>query len=366
MLESLNTYDVKSMNLMQGKMDLTQKNKLVGIPDVTSLEDEFNKTLAQYTKNYQMLMDELITNNKQPTLLKYAGKNIKYGNKYYYVNSYGYAHQYDMAAWMGRSNSCSANPLDITLDEFNTLLKGPNMGNGQDCNIAGYNIQNKSNGEHSWVDIKGVRHIYPNDIWENRSASCQSMPRLLDNDAYTNVPILTSMEQLGDQEDSMLTEKSLCNTLNVDPKILRNLAKLNDKLLTLGKELLMDTNTLTAKDAAVKAQLDKFNVNMMKQLNKLQQDKKQFNNSEFNINNVKLGRDAYNTNISGVKESSEFKLSSNYLQYISWLLITILLILFIFYTYSSTRQSIITLIILVVVALFLLYKFGNYIYYKLF
>ena len=38
-----------------------------------------------------MLMNELLTNNKNPQLLKYAGKNIKYGNNYYYVNNYGFA-----------------------------------------------------------------------------------------------------------------------------------------------------------------------------------------------------------------------------------------------------------------------------------
>ena len=61
------------------------------------------------------------------------------------------------------SNSCSKEPIDITVDEFNKLLKGPNMGVGQSCDVAGYNVQNKSSGEHSWVDIKGVRHIYPDE-----------------------------------------------------------------------------------------------------------------------------------------------------------------------------------------------------------
>ena len=339
----------------------TQDSKNVSMSNITNLKDEFNKTLVEYTKTYQTLMEELITNNQNPQLLKYAGKNIKYGKDYYFVNNFGFAHEYDNAAWKGRSNSCSKAPVDVTVDEFNKLLKGPNMGIGQVCGAAGYNIQNKSGGENSWVDIKGVRHIYSEDVWDNRSSSCQTTPILLDHKLYTNIPKLTPGQIAGAGLDPTLSEMSMCNTLNVDPQILQHLAKLNDKLLTLGKELLIDTTKLAVKDVIIKEKLDKFNTNMMKQLNKLQQDKKQ-----FNIHNVELSNDAYKTNLSGVRESSRYKLSSNYLQYVLWLFTAVLLILYSFYNYSSDEPSIISSIILTIVASILLYRFGNYIYLKLF
>ena len=67
-----------------------------------------------------------------------------------------------------------------------------------------------------------------------------------------------------------------------------------------------------------------------------------------------------------MRESSQYKLSSNYIQYIFWLLTAVLLILYSFFNYSSDRQYIISSVILGIVATILLYRFGNYIYLKIF
>ena len=341
-----------------------QDPRTVSKTNITNLENEFNQILVQYTKNYQLLIDELITHNNDSILLKYAGKNVKYGGSIYYVNNYGYVHEYSTDAWDTRSNSCHVGVLDITPEEFHKLLKGSDMGIGQACTVAGYNVQNQLNGEHSWIDIKGIRHIYPDDVWQHRSSSCQNIPKLLQDTEYKNIPVFKP--GIGDNNDSTITETSLCNTLNVDPKIVQNLGDLNDRLLTLGKELLADTIKLADKDTNVKAQLDDFNLNMTNQLNKLQQDRVQLNNATVNVNNVHLESDKYALSLAGAKESSQYALSSNYLQYIIWLVITVLLLIFSFYNYSSDKPSIISFIILIIVALILLYKLGYYIYSKIF
>ena len=46
----------------------SEPDKSIKTGNISTLEDQFNKTLAKYTKNYQILMNELITNNKNPAL----------------------------------------------------------------------------------------------------------------------------------------------------------------------------------------------------------------------------------------------------------------------------------------------------------
>jgi len=121
---------------------------------VKTLTDQFNKLLAKYTTLHKQMMNELMVNNNRPALQNYAGKNVKHDNNYYHINNFGFTHVYDNEAWKSRSAGCSTEPIDITADEFGNLLTGPNMGVKQGCNVAGYNIQNKSSGEQSWVDIK--------------------------------------------------------------------------------------------------------------------------------------------------------------------------------------------------------------------
>ena len=324
---------------------------------VSVLEDQFNKTLAKYTKNYQILMDELITNNKNPALQKYAGKNVKNGNNYYYVNNFGFTHAYNADAWSKRHNTCSLAAIDISQNELDQLIPAQNMGVGQPCNIAGYNVENETSSEHAWVDIKGVKSVYPKDLWKDRSTSCQTVPMQVSSAAYAAIPTDNS-------SSNELTKKSLCNRLNVDPKILQNLASLNDKLLTLAKELLVDTKNLAVTDVNLKKQLETLNSKMSNHINSLENDKQQFSSTMHNLQNVSLTQDELNTNLTGARESSQFKLSSYYLRYLFWLAITIILFLFTLYHFEADTTSNFAFVVVLIVALLLLYKLWTYIHYK--
>ena len=324
---------------------------------VSVLEDQFNTTLAKYTKNYQILMDELITNNKNSALQKYAGKNVKNGKEYYYVNNFGFTHKYDRDAWDKRHNTCSLAAIDISQNELDQLIGGPNMGVGQPCNIAGYNVENETSNEYAWVDIKGVKHVYSKDLWKDRSTSCQTVPMLVSSAAYATIPTDNS-------KSNELTKKSLCNRLNVDPKILQNLADLNDKLLTLAKELLVDTKNLAVTDVTLKKQLETLNSKMSNHISSLENDKQQFSSTMHNLQNVSLTQDELNTNLTGARESSQFKLSSYYLRYLFWLAITIILLLFTIYHFEADTTSTFAFVVVLIVALLLLYKLWTYIHYK--
>tara|TARA_Y100000389_G_C17463094_1_gene523280 strand:+ start:1417 stop:2589 length:1173 start_codon:yes stop_codon:yes gene_type:complete len=318
---------------------------------ILALENEFNNTLVQYTTAYNVLMNELITNADNKSVKKYAGKNVRLGQNIYYVNNYGVTHGYSNAAWAGKPSSCSKIYVDISENEFNDLLHGPNIGIGQACDIAGYNIENKDTSERSWVDIKGVKHPYSNDVWENRSPSCQSAVKSLKTSAYLNIPT--------DSSSPPITADFYCNKLNVEPNKLKELASLNDRLLDLAKELLKDTQNLATTDSNLKVKLRDLGKKVSTQMSNLEQDKKEFANTLHNTNGKQLTGDAYNSNVNGIKQSSEYKLSSNYLQYVGWLILTIILILYTSYSFSSTSTSMVSNIIVLLIAAFILYKVAS-------
>ena len=324
--------------------------------NVVKLEQKFNKVLAQYTTQYQLMAKEIMANNNQSVLQKYANHNVKHHNNFYHVNEFGFSQGYDNDAWGNRSVSCSQDPVEITSDEFSKLLGGPNMGKGQPCNIAGFNVENAENGEASWVDIKGVRHVYPKDVWDKRNSSCTMTPRALDADEYNAITKGTDM-----------TETTFCERLNVDPKILQNLANLNKQLLNLGTQLLTETHKLSSSDATLNTGIKTLQKSISSKLKQLQHVDQSFNSS-IKLGNagsgIMIGGDALNRSIEASTRDSELILRMNYLKYIGGLLLVIFLIIFIFTTFDSDRQNVVSVIILLLVIVAVLYNFWNYIYLK--
>lgn len=325
---------------------------------VKALEDEFNNTLVQYTTTYKSLMNELLSNINKPELKNYAGKNVMYNNNIYYVNNYGVKHGYTNEAWIAKPTSCSSNYIDISENDFNDLISGPNMGVGQACGIAGLNVEDETSKERAWIDIKGIKHKYTDDVWNNRSKSCQGAPKSLSSSAYINIP--------EDSSNPSITPDFYCNKLNADPTLLKNLGSLNDRLLTLAKQLLKDTEKLSTTDVKLKSQLKSLGKKASKLMHNLEEDRKEFKDTLYHSNNESLSGDAYNSNVSGIKQSSDYKLSSNYLQYIMWLIIAVVLILYASYAFSAESVSLTSTIIVLLVAFALLYYLATYIKNKLF
>lgn len=328
-----------------------QQNSNVG-----KLETQFNKLLAQYTTQYKLMVKEIMANNNQSVLQKYANHNVKHNNNYYHVNEFGFAQGYDNDAWNNRSVSCSQDPVEITSDEFSKLLGGPNMGKGQACNVAGFNIENHETGESSWVDIKGVRHVYPKDVWDKRNSSCTMTPRALDATEYNAIV-----------KGSEMTENAFCERLNVDPKILQNLANLNKQLLSLGTQLLEETHKLSTTDNNLNTSIQGLQKSINTKLKQLQKTDNQFNNN-IKLGNagsgVMIGGDALNRSIEASTRNSELILRMNYLKYIGGLFLVIFLVIFSFSTFAATSPSTISIIIILLVIVAVLYNFWNYIYLK--
>ena len=113
-------------------------------------------------------------------------------------------------------------------------------------------------------------------------------------------------------------------------------------------------------------QLKSLGKKASKLMHNLEEDRKEFKDTLYNSNNQSLSGDAYNSNISGIKQNSDYKLPSNYLQYIMWLIIAVVLILYASYAFSAESVSLTSTIIVLLVAIALLYYLATYIKDKIF
>ena len=304
-------------------------------PNLDKLVNQFNNLLAEYTSQYKLMADQIMVNNNHTTLQKYANNNIKHQKNYYHVNEFGYAQAYDNDAWKNRSISCSSEPYTITDDNFNTLLGGPNkMGKGQACNIAGYNIMNSDTQEMSWIDIKGVKHIYPKNILEQRNSSCTMPPK-----------VLTSAEYDAIVKGEDMTKDTFCEKLNVDPQILESLSNLNTQLLTLGTQILETLYKEHNPDINIQELQNNINTKI-KQL--------QNNNTLSNIASNQVGSSGpvnslnWTDSAQSIRASDEYSnliLQKNYMNYIIGVILIVILIVVIFKIFLSDSPSIILIIV---------------------
>ena len=324
------------------------------------MQGQFDKLLAQYTSLFKQMMSELMVNNKNNVMVRnLIGRNLKHDNNYYHINNYGFASVYDNEAWQKRSDSCNTPAIWHSFRDnmFPEFLTGPNMGVEQACGVAGYNIHNHTSGEQSWVDIKGVRHVYPSGVWDNRHASCQGTPRDLTDIEYKGIPEGTKMDPT-----------TICQKLNVNPAIIKNLYLLNTKLQTLGKKLLANTTSLVGGNEHLQSEITQVHNNMMATMKRLEGDQAKLTDGFINLGNtgVQLDHGDFKTNVEGAKRSSELFLRMNYIKYLIGLILVVLLVIFSFVNYPSSEQSTIATFILLLVILVVLVHFWNFISQKLF
>lgn len=328
--------------------------------NLDKLESQFNKLLSQYTTQYKLMSEELIQNNSQEVLQKFANNNVKLNNAYYYINSHGFASPYDQDAWKSRSTSCSSDAVEISSSEFSKLLNGQKMGKGQACGVAGFNIENSENGEKSFVDIRGVRHVYPKEVWDKRNDSCAMNARALSNVEYNAITKGTDM-----------TDATFCERLNVDPKVLQNLANLNKQLLGLGNQIMKETEQLSGKESELDKKLQDAQKQLGSKLKQLQKTQSSGDGFDFDTtfsNNEGapvVGQPAnINRTIEASTRDSQIVLRMNYLKYLVGLILVVILVIFSFKTFAEKENSIISIVVLLLVILFVLHNLWNYIYRK--
>ena len=364
----------------------------VTITHLSSLEQSFQSSFKNYINAHTAVVKQLSQYTKGPIselVKKYGGKTVVVGTYLYYINNYGVAHKYkqgtityddtNLAAVFppgqdiknSISLSClntwpqeksltvdmSGNSLPIlTQAEMETFIKGEEIDPAAVCGLAGNNVITPG-GEEAWVDIKGLKHSYAKGLtMANRSESCRTAPKSITKAEY----------DLINPGKGNFNKDSMCNKLNIDPKLILQLSTANQKLLNLGRELIQEISKLETDDKQTQDKLNTTAVTIQKHLDTLEIDKNNFTNVLQTAQGNKVSRFKFNSNLAAGKQDSELKLSSNYIQYLFWLILAIGLSIFTFYNFASDTPSTFSFIIVILVVLVLLYKLWTYIHYKLF
>lgn len=309
------------------------------VSKISKNEAEFNRTLAEYTAVYNSFIQELLNKNQtQKKVNQYFGKAISESDgKYSYVNDFGYTHRYSTDAWLKNDPSCPNTVTSISGEDYKLLNKGPDMGLGQSCKIAGQNIQNNETQEVSWVDIKGFKHVYPQDVWKNKEISCNLTPIKLSKVAYDNIPSSTPM-----------TNTNVCSQMDINPVLLDKLNKLNNKLISLANSMVSEMDNIKVSDNGLRQKLILKKQELNNYIN-------QFNSQ--NINFSKGGQDIIT--IQGEKENSERYLEYNYYHYLRWIIglfFIILLLLKSPYDSSSNLENFLLIVFFAIIVYYIYNK----------
>ena len=305
-------------------------------PALDKYEKEFQKTLSEYNKAYQELNEDRL--KKTQTLQKakqYLGKVISEADgNYYYVNNYGFTHKYSTDAWNKNNKDC---PKNVMSADASLFRQGPDMVPGQPCHLAGKNIRNKNTGEAAWVDIKGYKHVYPQDVWDKKSASCSAKTINISDENYKLIP-----------EDSPMTTTSTCDTMDINPNVWVHLQKLNKKLLSLAKKISREIEKMKIKDEVMrkliddqKKQLDVYVVNLDNDRMQLQKEKRTL------------------ITVSGEQENSELNMTANMYSYLYMFILAILSAYFTLKILNSDTVSNKTLIFVGLITIIGIYYIYN-------
>ena len=155
---------------------------------------------------------------------------------------------------------------------------------------------------------------------------------------YVNIP-----------SGSPMTKTSICNRLNVQPKLWKKLYQLNDELLKLAELMLLEIAKLDIRDT-------KLNNDIRQQKEKLQNYINNFNNNKNSISELENGV----INFNGNRDDAHIRLNMESSRYYTWLLLAIIIIAMIFYTYSGFGESKVLQIFLLIVAITALYYIFKY------
>lgn len=294
---------------------------------ISKNENEFNKTLVDYSTLYKSLSEELLNKYQtQKDIKKYFGKVLTSDDiNYIYVNDFGYTHRYSNDAWNKKDSSCQMEVITMTkdeLDKLNLAGSGPDMSIGQACSIAGTNIKNNTTGEVAWVDIKGFKHVYSNSVWDKKDSSCGSYIKNIDASAYDAIPT-----------GSPMINTTVCNKLDINPALWQQLMSLNEKLVLLADKINKDFGKLSVTDDYIKETIKTQQNTLGEYIKNLKDEKNKLGDFE---------------NILGKEEHSGLILTSNKYNFLVWFILGITFLSITIYILTSTNDMIPNSIVLIV------------------
>jgi len=155
--------------------------------------------------------------------------------------------------------------------------KGPDMNPGEPCHLAGKNIRNSKTNQVAWVDLTGVKHIYPNQKMRDNLIGCNTKVTVtLDDDKYTNVPTGPTM-----------TLDSICLNISVNEHDYTKLLKMNKKLQVLASKIVNELDTVISKDSEMETNIRSKKSTIHKFLNNLKKERKNFDENKHLLKTMK-------------------------------------------------------------------------------
>lgn len=276
-LNRLQSTGIPGVESIKEAMDISSpkvSNRSREIDDISKLEDQFNTLLTKYNATYKLFSESIITTNKtDKDIRQYLGKTITSDDgNYVYINNYGFTHKYSTDAWINNNISCPSNPTTIDGSLYDSFKIGPNMEIGQPCGIAGKNIKNTKTKEYAWVDIKGYKHVYSDNLWKNKSSACELDVISLDNDEYNAIPNGGNMKST-----------DLCIQLDIDPVLWDQLMKQNNELITISKQLSNKIQHMDKEDKVLQDALSKSQQQLTRTINSIHNDRNQLQYINHNL-----------------------------------------------------------------------------------
>lgn len=180
---------------------------------------------AKCTMLWNQINETLLRNIERKKKVRFAlGKWVDDGeDRLAYVNNYGYVTAYSTKG-DPRSERCNSQPVQLDESQMRYVISSASdegvMGQGMaPCGVAGQNIINAETGAVAWVDVKGVKHEYDRDVWEDKQPTCDIEPVQVTRTEWSSLPSGGKMSKI-----------SLCNRLDVDSKLLIEYGKANTEL----------------------------------------------------------------------------------------------------------------------------------------
>ena len=326
---------------LNGSSGLSLKDKKT-VEGLQSIENEFNKTIAQYNQVYKQFSEDLMNRKNQLNEVSpYLGKNIRNSSGgIYYVNNFGNYYWYSGDAWNdGNPEGCPAGYEQLPGEVPSQLTRGANMNVGTPCGAAGQVVKNTDSGDMAWVDIQGYKHSFPEGT--KMSSSCAQMNILeLSNDAYNAIPSGNSMSSI-----------EPCMSLDVNPTIWKQLNQLNIKLKFQAAAITKEINSLSTQDQSVNNQLSQTRSKMNTYIDQIDKD------------NLMLAKNKRMlVTAGGEQEDSELRMTSNYYFLLIWILLMFLIISLSMAAYASDSKKIAGIsyvIVAVFTLLFIVYLYNK-------
>ena len=326
---------------LNGSSGLSLKDKKT-VEGLQSIENEFNKTIAQYNQVYKQFSEDLMNRKNQLNEVSpYLGKNIRNASNggIYYVNNFGNYYWYPAAAWGDKNPDCPSDYEQLPGDIPSQLTRGANMNVGTPCGAAGQVVKNTDSGDMAWVDIQGNKHSFPEGT--KMSSSCAQMNILeLSNDAYNAIPSGNSMSSI-----------EPCMSLDVNPTIWKQLNQLNIKLKFQAAAITKEINSLSTQDQSVNNQLSQTRSKMNTYIDQIDKD------------NLMLAKNKRMlVTAGGEQEDSNLRMTSNYYFLLIWILLMFLIISLSMAAYASDSKKIAGIsyvIVAVFTLLFIVYLYNK-------